>query len=170
LSSNSSKSHRETPLLLNSSDKSLGASLTARLGRTHQKQAHRDVNAGISNPPDAPPPETRSASALIRFVELTPAGWLHEAHRFKSTTQPTHMNNAHILAASKTDALTKFVLRNPKTGRYYGHGFGFNATLDSAQRLQGGSDLIRTWIVIKALWCSYSPDKGASIEAIQVGN
>lgn len=89
LSSNSSESHRETPLLLNSSDKSLGASLTARLGRTPQKQAHRDVNAGISNPPDAPPPETRSASALVRFVKLTPAGWLHEAPRFNQ--QPIHM-------------------------------------------------------------------------------
>jgi hypothetical protein len=89
LSSNSTESHRETPLLLNSSDKSLGASLTARLGRTPQKQAHRDVNAGISNPPDAPPPETRSASALVRFVKLTHAGGLHEAQRFKSTTQNT---------------------------------------------------------------------------------
>ena len=80
------------------------------------------------------------------------------------------MNNAHIIAASKTDALTKFVLRNPKTGRYYGHGFGFNASLESANRFGGGRELLRTWIVIKALWCSYSPDKGDSIEAIQVGN
>lgn len=80
------------------------------------------------------------------------------------------MNNAHILAASKTDALTKFVLRNPKTGLYFKSRIGFNASLDSAQRLQGGSDLIRTWFFLKAIWCSYSPDKGASIEAIQVGN
>jgi hypothetical protein len=85
-------------------------------------------------------------------------------------TKNKNMNNAHILAASKTDALTKFVLRNPKTGLYYGHGFGFNASLDSAERLQGGTDLIRTWIVLKARWCSYSPDKGANIQAIQVGN
>ena len=81
-----------------------------------------------------------------------------------------NMNNKNILKASKTDALTKFVLRNPKTGLFFTKGFGFNGTIDNAVRLNGGDDLIRTWIVIKAMWCSHSADNGASIEAIQVGN
>jgi hypothetical protein len=80
------------------------------------------------------------------------------------------MNNAHIIAASKTDALTKFVLRNPKTGLYFTKGFGFNGTVDSAVRLQGGANLITTWLVIKSMWCSHSADNGDNIEAIQVGN
>jgi len=80
------------------------------------------------------------------------------------------MNNAQITKASQSDALTKFVLRNPTTGLYYTNGFGFNGTIATAERLAGGSDLIRIWLCIKATWCSYSHDAGASIEAIQVGN